>query len=123
MRLTYFSQRSLSNIKKVYRNINPDERVEWNMEWKIISMQRKFCQKHCQDFLHIIKFGRTKNLTVEGKVTVLKLTGHGILICLCSVDQSKNFSQLIVFSQCFFSIDFGRWKSVGLPYIAYIVIY
>ena len=107
----------------MYRNINPDERVEWNMEWKIISMQRKFCQKHCQDFLHIIKFGRTKNLTVEGKVTVLKLTGHGILICLCSVDQSKNFSQLIVFSQCFFSIDFGRWKSVGLPYIAYIVIY
>ena len=103
MRLRYFFQRSLSNIKKVYGNINPAERVEWNMEWKIISMRRKFCQKQCQDFSHIIKFGRTKNLTMEGKVTVLKLTGHGILIYLCSVDQSKSFSQLIVFSQCFFN--------------------
>ena len=39
----------------------------------------------------------------------------------------KKLSQLIVsifiLSQYFFSIDFARWKSVGLHHIAYIVIH
>ena len=38
----------------------------------------------------------------------------------------KNFSQFIVsifiFSQYFFSIDFARWKSVGLPHVACIFV-
>ena len=63
-----------------------------------------------------------RNLIIQGKVTVLKLMNYGILHYLCSVDQSKSFSQLVVsifiFSPYFFSIDFARWKSVGLPHIA-----
>ena len=72
--------------------------------------------------------------------TDLKLTNHGILHYLWPVDPSKSFSKLIVLifniSQYFFivfvyiylfsifsSIGFPRWKSVGLPRIAYIVIH
>ena len=61
----------------------------------------------------------------------LKLTSHGILPYFWSAELSKSFYQLIVsifpflnqqiimFSQHFFS----RFKSVGLPHTAYVVIH
>ena len=78
------------------------------------------------------------------------MTSHGILHYLCSADLSKSFSLLIVsifvFSRYFFNrfcslkkvfcnwlcqywsffniflIHFARWKRLGLPHIAYIMI-
>ena len=46
----------------------------------------------------------------------LKLTCHGILHYLWSANLSKSFS-------IFFSTDFARWESLGLPHIGYIVIH
>ena len=56
--------------------------------------QRKFCKKHCIE--NVLKIWRMRNLIIQGKVTVLKLMNYGKLHYLCSMDQSKSFSQLVV---------------------------
>ena len=53
----------------------------------------------------------------ESKYTALFVVS-GSVKKLFSIDSVN-----IYLSSIFFSIDFGRWKSVGLPYIALIVIY
>ena len=94
--------------------------MEWNVEWKALiekvleiffSYHKQLASKenfvkNIVKIVNVLKFGRMKNLAIKGKVTVLKLMRHGILHYLCSTDQSKSFSQLIVlifiFSQYLF---------------------
>ena len=57
----------------------------------------------------------------------LNLAIHGKVYYLWPMELSKSFSPIdyvnIYLSSIFFAIDFARWKSVGLPCIAYIVIH
>ena len=58
--------------------------------------------------------------------TILKINESWYIAFAVSVSIKKLFSidyvNIYLFS-LFFSIDFPRWKSVGLPHIAYIMIY
>ena len=44
------------------------------------------------------------------------------LLIFFSIDFAINYIDIDLFS-IFFSIDFARWKSAGLPHIAYIIIH
>ena len=90
------------------------------------------------NFVKIFKkvfFQRIPSVAASEYVIELKFNSYVIFkvnesqnIALFVVSESiKKLSQLIVsifiLSQYFFSIDFARWKSVGLHYIAHIVIH
>ena len=90
-----------------------------------------------QNYLVEIFFSASRNKFSKGKVllttavhcwlkTPIKLTSHGMLHYLWSADLSKLFfiDYINIYrSQHFFSINFARSKTVGLPRIVYIVIH
>ena len=69
---------------------------------------------------------KTSKICLNDNVRTVSMAPHSILHYLLSANLSKVFSQLpvsiFIFSKYFFSIDFTRWKSVGLHHIAFIVI-
>ena len=73
------------------------------------------------DFLKVNESRYTVLVVVSGSIKKL-FSIDFVNISLFSIFFSIAFVNIYLFS-IFFSTDFDRWKSVGLPRIAYIVIH